>query len=112
MWLMWVLGCGTRCVELLDCGEGSCSYCQVGAVWECSDGWREARALLDDEREVEADYRAVLEHCDELASGAELGTEVKPTDRCPGRVECNDGSCSPTCVTCDAGCCSGHDGCL
>lgn len=116
MWLWWLWSCGTRCVPLYECGDETCSYCQVGAVWECSDGWTEHRSLPGGVEEVGADHRAVLEHCDELASGVELVTdpesEPEPTDRCPGRVECNDGTCSPTCVTCDAGCCSQHGGCL
>lgn len=29
-----------------------------------------------------------------------------------GGIVCNDGSVSPSCTACDAGCCSGHGGCL
>jgi hypothetical protein len=28
-----------------------------------------------------------------------------------GYITCNDGTKSPSCTSCNSGCCSGHDGC-
>lgn len=33
------------------------------------------------------------------------------TSDCDDTIMCNDGTCSPSCTSCDQGCCSSHEGC-
>lgn len=94
---------GQWCGETADCVDedlecrGTCLY---------PEGSRQLgeSCASDDECTDESDNDVFI-YCDEYGEG------VCTTDSVGGNIVCNDGSVSPTCTECDAGCCSGHGGC-
>jgi hypothetical protein len=94
---------GKSCFEEVDCGEDM--YCDD---WEClySDGSRELGQSCIWDKECIEEAGQTIACVDEVC-----GYYVEDNDGGGGTIICNDGTRSPTCTSCDSGCCSGHGGC-
>lgn len=101
--LLMFLACGGPTCEPRDCpagrgGEYCCEQQEAGGerCW-----WRAGGHDFDYES-------SFTEYC-QSTRGLPPGTVFLPE---PRLITCNDGTRSPTCTSCDAGCCSDHGGCL